>query len=145
MIGLLQRVTHASVAVNGDVIASINTGLLVLVGVEKADTEQQAIRLYEKLIAYRVFPDEQDKMNLSLKDINGSLLLVPQFTLAADTHKGLRPGFSNAADPEYGKQLFEFLINHAREQFKNVDTGIFGADMQVSLLNNGPVTFWLQT
>jgi D-tyrosyl-tRNA(Tyr) deacylase len=145
MIGLLQRVTHASVAVNGDVIASINTGLLVLVGVEKADTEQQAIRLYEKLIAYRVFPDEQDKMNLSLKDINGSLLLVPQFTLAADTHKGLRPGFSNAADPEYGKQLFEFLINHAREQFKNVETGIFGADMQVSLLNNGPVTFWLQT
>lgn len=145
MIGLLQRVTHASVTIEGDIVASINTGLLVLVGIEKTDTEQQARRLFEKLIAYRVFADADDKMNLSLQDINGGLLLVPQFTLAAETGKGLRPGFSNAAAPEAGKQLFELLIGHAREHYAKVETGVFGADMQVSLNNDGPVTFWLQT
>lgn len=144
MIGLLQRVTHASVTINGDVVASINKGLLILVGIEKNDTDQHAERLFEKLIAYRVFADNQDKMNLSLKNINGDLLLVPQFTLAADTQKGLRPSFSNAAPPERGKKIFEFLINHACEQFSNVQTGVFGADMQVDLTNDGPVTFWLQ-
>lgn len=145
MIGLLQRVTHASVTINGDVIVAINKGLLVLVGIEKNDSDQHAIRLFEKLIAYRVFADDQDKMNLSLKNINGGLLLVPQFTLAADTQKGLRPSFSNAAPPEHGKKIFEFFIHHAREQYAHVQTGIFGADMQVNLTNDGPVTFWLQT
>jgi len=145
MIGLLQRVTQAKVIIDGDTVASINTGLLVLVGVEKNDSEKQAQRLFEKLIAYRVFPDDQDKMNLSLRDINGDLLLVPQFTLAADTQKGLRPSFSNAAPPESSKQLFEYLIDYARQQFDNIETGVFGADMQVSLNNDGPVTFWLQS
>lgn len=145
MIGLLQRVTHASVTVDGDVVAAIDTGLLVLVGIEKDDSEQKAIRLFEKLIAYRVFPDNQGKMNLSLDNIQGGLLLVPQFTLAADTRKGLRPSFSNAAPPAEGKQIFDFLNNHARQHFEKVETGIFGADMQVDLTNDGPVTFWLQT
>ncbi len=144
MIGLLQRVTHASVTINGDVIVSINKGLLVLVGIEKNDSNQHAERLFEKLIAYRVFADDQDKMNLSLKNINGDLLLVPQFTLAANTQKGLRPSFSSAAPPEHGKKIFEYLINHARGQYSNVQSGIFGADMQVGLTNDGPVTFWLQ-
>lgn len=145
MIGLLQRVTQAKVTVDGDTVAAINTGILVFVGVEKNDSEKQARRLFEKLIAYRVFPDDQDKMNLSLQDINGGLLLVPQFTLAADTRKGLRPSFSSAAAPELGKQLFEYLVEHARQQFNKVETGIFGANMQVSLNNDGPVTFWLRT
>lgn len=145
MIGLLQRVTHASVTINGDQVAVINTGLLVLIGVEKNDSEQQAERLFEKIIAYRVFPDEQNKMNFSLKDINAGLLLVPQFTLAANTQKGLRPSFSNAAPPDEGQRIFDYLIHHARQQFKHIETGVFGADMQVSLNNDGPVTFWLQT
>ncbi len=145
MIGLLQRVTQANVTIEGDIVASINTGLLVLIGVEKLDSETKAQRLFDKLICYRVFADNQDKMNLSLQDINGGLLLVPQFTLAADTQKGLRPGFSNAAAPELGKQLFEYLVAYARQQFTSVETGVFGANMQVSLINDGPVTFWLKT
>ena len=144
MIGLLQRVSNASVVVANDTIASIDTGLLVLVGIEKPDTEQYAERLLDKLLAYRVFADDQDKMNLSLKDIDGDLLLVPQFTLLADTRKGLRPGFSNAAPPEQGQVLFDYLVNHARENYTRIETGQFGADMKVSLTNNGPVTFWLQ-
>ena len=144
MIGLLQRVTEAKVTVDGDIIAAINTGLLVLIGVEKNDSEQKAQRLFEKLIAYRIFPDDLDKMNLSLRDINGGLLLVPQFTLAADTQKGLRPSFSRAATPELGKQLFDYLVDHARQHFANVAAGVFAADMQVGLNNDGPVTFWLQ-
>jgi len=144
MIGLLQRVTQAQVTIDGDTVASINAGLVVLVGIEKNDSEKQTQRLFEKLIGYRVFPDVQDKMNLSLRDIKGGLLLVPQFTLAADTQKGLRPSFSNAAAPELGKQLFEYLISYARQQFTNVETGVFGANMQVSLVNDGPVTFWLK-
>lgn len=145
MIGLLQRVTQASVTVDGESIGSINTGLLVLIGIEKNDSEKDAERLFEKIISYRVFVDDDDKMNLSLKDIQGSLLLVPQFTLAANTQKGLRPSFSDAATPVLAKQLFEFLIGHAREQYTTIETGKFGADMQVSLNNDGPVTFWLQT
>lgn len=144
MIGLLQRVTQAHVTIDGDTVASINTGLLVLIGIEKNDSEKQAQRLFEKLIGYRVFPDEQNKMNLSLQDIKGDLLLVPQFTLAADTQKGLRPSFSNAAAPELGKQLFKYLINYAHQQFASVGAGVFGANMQVSLVNDGPVTFWLK-
>lgn len=145
MIGLLQRVTQASVTIDGNTVASINTGLLVLVGIEKNDSEKNAERLFEKIISYRVFADNEDKMNLSLQDINGELLLVPQFTLVAETKKGLRPSFSDAAPPELAKQLFEFLIKHAREQYTSIETGVFGADMQVGLTNDGPVTFWLQT
>jgi D-tyrosyl-tRNA(Tyr) deacylase len=144
MIGLLQRVTQAQVTIDGDIVASINTGLLVLVGVEKNDSDKQAQRLFEKIINYRVFPDDQDKMNLSLQDIKAELLLVPQFTLAANTEKGLRPSFSGAAAPELGKQLFETLISYAREHYANVEIGVFGANMQVSLINDGPVTFWLK-
>ena len=145
MIGLLQRVTQANVTIEGDIVASINTGLLVLIGVEKLDSETKAQRLFDKLICYRVFADNQDKMNLSLQDINGGLLLVPQFTLAADTQKGLRPGFSNAAAPELGKQLFEYLVAYARQQFTSVETGVFGANMQVSLINDGPVTITIDS
>lgn len=144
MIGLLQRVTHASVTINHDVVASINKGLLVFVGVEKSDTEKNAERLIDKLIDYRVFADEHDKMNLSLKDVEGDLLLVPQFTLPADTRKGLRPSLSNAAPPELGKALFDYLMNYAHQNYAVIESGVFGADMQVSLNNDGPVTFWLQ-
>ena len=145
MIGMLQRVTQASVTINGDVAASINTGLLVFIGIEKNDSESNAERLFEKIISYRVFADDEDKMNLSLQDVQGSLLLVPQFTLPADTRKGLRPSFSDAAPPELAKQLFNFLIDHARGKYTTVEAGVFGADMKVSLINDGPVTFWLQT
>ena len=145
MIGLLQRVTHASVTIDDNIVTSINSGLLVFIGIEKSDSELQARQLIKKIISYRVFADDEGKMNLSLKDINGGLLLVPQFTLAADTRKGLRPGFSDAAPPDQGKQLFDFLTDFAHEQYSMVETGIFGADMQITLNNNGPVTFWLQT
>ena len=144
MIGLLQRVTRANVTIEDKTVARINTGLLVLVAIEKTDTQQQAERLFDKIISYRVFPDSDDKMNLSLKDISGGLLLVPQFTLAADTGKGLRPSFSSAAPPAHGQPLFDYLMDHARCHFENVQGGVFGADMQVGLVNNGPVTFWLQ-
>lgn len=144
MIGLLQRVTQASVSVDGQVVGAIERGLMVLVGVERNDTETQADRLLQRLLGYRVFPDAEDKMNLSLKDVQGGLLLVPQFTLAADTRKGARPSFSSAASPELGQQLFDYLITQARSEHSTVATGQFGADMQVTLTNDGPVTFWLQ-
>ena len=145
MIGLLQRVSHASVAVGDQVIGKIERGLLVLVGVEKADDEAKADRLLERLLSYRVFPDAEDKMNLSVTDINGALLLVPQFTLAADTNKGTRASFTSAAPPQDGKRLFDYLVDKAQQSSIKTQTGQFGADMQVSLLNDGPVTFWLQT
>jgi D-tyrosyl-tRNA(Tyr) deacylase len=126
-------------------VAAIGRGLLVLVGVERNDDEGRADRLLERLLGYRVFPDEAGKMNLSVRDIGGGLLLVPQFTLAADTSTGMRPGFSPAADPEHGQRLFEHLYGRARERHTPVETGRFGADMQVSLVNDGPVTFWLKT
>lgn len=144
MIGLLQRVTQASVNIDNTTVASINAGLLVLIGIEKNDTQSNAEKLFDKIINYRVFADSEDKMNLSLKDTNAGLIFVPQFTLAADTQKGLRPSFSNAAAPNQAKPLFDYLIEHAREQFNAVGSGVFGADMQVSLVNDGPVTFWLQ-
>jgi D-tyrosyl-tRNA(Tyr) deacylase len=144
MIGLLQRVTTASVTVDGDVVGAIERGLLVLVGVERADTEAQADRLLARLLGYRVFPDAEGKMNLSLQDVRGGLLLVPQFTLAADTRKGMRPSFSGAATPEQGRVLFQYLLTRARDHHPTVAAGRFGADMQVSLINDGPVTFWLQ-
>lgn len=145
MIGLLQRVTQASVKVNDEIVGQIDAGLLVLVGVQKHDNEQSAARLLERLLGYRVFPDKEGKMNLSLTDINGGLLLVPQFTLAADTKKGMRPSFSSAAPPELGEQLFNELVEIARMQHQNVATGQFGADMKVALVNDGPVTFNLET
>ncbi len=145
MIGLLQRVTEARVVVANETIGEIGTGLLVLVGVEKGDIQAQADRLLERLLGYRVFADEDDKMNLSLRDMGGGLLLVPQFTLAADTQKGARPSFSSAAVPEDGKRLFEYFLNQAQNSHSHVASGQFGANMQVSLVNDGPVTFWLQT
>jgi D-aminoacyl-tRNA deacylase len=144
MIGLIQRVSEASVKVEGSIVGQIGRGLLVLVGIEKQDDSACAQRLLERILTYRVFPDEQGKMNLSLADIGGELLLVPQFTLAADTHKGTRPSFSSAAAPEKGVGLFAYFVKTARERHGKVETGVFGADMEVSLVNDGPVTFWLQ-
>jgi D-aminoacyl-tRNA deacylase len=145
MIALLQRVTKASVAIEGATVASIRHGLLVLVGVRPADDESAAARLLDRLLKYRVFADTGGKMNLSLTQVAGGLLLVPQFTLAADTRKGLRPGFSTAAAPEVGRPLFEFLVAAARKQQPTVECGVFGANMQVSLVNDGPVTIWLES
>lgn len=144
MIGLLQRVSSAQVSVNSNIIAGIETGLLVLIGIEKGDTQRQADRLLDKLLGYRVFPDKGGKMNLSLSQINGGLLLVPQFTLPAETKKGMRPSFSSAATPEMGEILFEYLLLSAKQKHAIVVSGHFGTDMQVSLTNDGPVTFWLQ-
>jgi D-tyrosyl-tRNA(Tyr) deacylase len=144
MIGLIQRVSEASVVVEGHTVGQIGRGLLVLVGVEKHDDETTAQRLFERLLGYRVFPDAEGKMNLSLTDIGGELLLVPQFTLAADTHKGTRPSFSSAASQELGAELFDYFVTAARKSHPKVATGVFGADMKVSLINDGPVTFWLQ-
>jgi len=143
VIGLLQRVSQAQVTVAGKQIGCIERGLLVLVGMEREDTETKAERLLERILTYRVFPDANDRMNLSLRDIGGGLLLVPQFTLAADTRSGTRPGFSTAAAPELGLQLFDYLLQRAWESHCCVQSGRFGADMQVSLINDGPVTFWL--
>lgn len=145
MIGLLQRVSRASVSVDGRVVGEIGPGLCVLVGVEAGDTDADAHRLTERLLAYRVFPDARGRMNLSLADTGGGLLLVPQFTLAADTAKGNRPSFSPAAPPEMGELLFSRLVTSARSAHPAVATGEFGANMQVALVNDGPVTFWLQT
>lgn len=144
MIGLLQRVSRADVTVDGDIIAEIGAGLLVLIGVERGDTEAQAARLLERLLAYRVFADPQGRMNLSVADAGGSLLLVPQFTLAADTGKGNRPGFSRAADPARGRELYDRMVRLAEASGVPVASGRFGARMRVNLSNEGPVTFWLQ-
>jgi len=145
MIALLQRVVEAGVQVGGQQVASIGPGLLALVGVRPNDDESSTQRLLSRLLQYRIFGDETGKMNLSLSQVQGELLLVPQFTLAADTHKGLRPGFSTAAPPEQGRQLFDFLVQSARAQHGRVETGVFGAHMRVSLTNDGPVTFWLES
>lgn len=144
MIGLLQRVSSAQVQVDGQCVGEIGHGLLVLVGVEPEDRESVADRLLERLLGYRVFSDTDGKMNLSLSDTGGGLLLVPQFTLAADTRKGTRPGFSTAAPPDLAQHLFAYICQQATTAYSDVEAGVFGADMQVSLVNNGPVTFWLQ-
>jgi D-tyrosyl-tRNA(Tyr) deacylase len=144
MLGLLQRVSSASVVVAGEEIAAIDQGLLILVGVEKGDAESQAERLAERLLNFRVFADAAGKMNLSVLDTKGGILLVPQFTLAADTSSGNRPGFSSAADPETGQRLFKHLLSAVQQRCENVATGRFGANMRVSLCNEGPVTFSLQ-
>jgi len=139
----VQRVSSANVHIDGEEVAAIGKGVLALVGVERGDSEAEAQRLAERVVAYRIFADAQGKMNLSLKDIGGELLAVPQFTLAADTNSGLRPSFSSAASPAEGEALFIKFEEKAAETV-HVATGRFGADMQVSLVNDGPVTFWLQ-
>lgn len=144
MIALIQRVTEARVEVGGETIGSIGRGILALVGVERGDAEAQAERLAERVLGYRIFPDAAGKMNLSLLDIGGELLAVPQFTLAADTKTGTRAGFSTAAQPEEGRRLFERFVFLSRQKHPGVKTGNFGADMKISLVNDGPVTFWLQ-
>ncbi|MBK9325424.1 MAG: D-tyrosyl-tRNA(Tyr) deacylase [Hydrogenophilales bacterium] len=144
MIGLLQRVAAASVKVEGAVVGAIGPGLLVLVGVEKGDGETQADRLLERLLGYRVFSDDQGRMNRSLVEVGGGLLLVSQFTLAADTNKGARPSFSSAAPPDEGRRLFDYLVKQARAAHPDVATGAYGAHMEVALVNDGPVTFWLR-
>jgi len=144
VIGLLQRVSQARVEVEGECVGAIGPGLLVLVGVERGDTETQAERLLQRLLGYRVFADPEGRMNLSVADTDGGLLLVPQFTLAADTAQGMRPSFTPAAPPAEGERLFDHLLARAREHHPRVAAGRFGADMQVSLTNDGPVTFWLQ-
>ncbi|MBJ7314163.1 D-aminoacyl-tRNA deacylase [Rugamonas sp. CCM 8940] len=144
MIALLQRVSGASVVVDGACIGAIDAGLMVLLCAERADTEKEADALLNKLLGYRVFADAAGKMNLSLTDVAGGLLLVPQFTLAADTKSGTRPSFTPAASPQDGLRLFEHFVGRARARHAEVATGRFGADMKVSLTNDGPVTFWLQ-
>lgn len=143
MIGLIQRVSSAKLEVEEQVVGQIERGILLLFGVEKEDTTAKAERLLERVLGYRIFPDEAGKMNLSLRDIKGGLLIVPQFTLPADTHKGMRPSFTPAAAPEKGKALFDYFYELAKQKHSLVNKGIFGADMQVSLINDGPVTFWL--
>jgi D-aminoacyl-tRNA deacylase len=145
MIGLLQRVSSARVEVGGLTLGAIDRGLLVLVGVQRGDDAVRAERLLERLLGYRVFPDAHGRTNLSLRDIGGGLLLIPQFTLAADTRKGTRASFTPAAPPELGADLFGVLAARARAVHTRVETGRFGADMQVSLVNDGPVTFWIET
>ena len=145
MIALIQRVTEASVSVSSEVVGSIGPGLLALVAVQPGDDESVADRMLERVLGYRVFDDGEGRMNRSLVDMGGELLLVSQFTLAADTRKGTRAGFSTAADPATGERLFEYLVNKARATSTRVATGRFGALMQVSLVNDGPVTFWLES
>ena len=144
MIGLLQCVSRASVEVEGREVAAIGNGLLVLIGVERGDTEAKAERLLERLLAYRVFANGDGGMNLDIQQTGGGLLLVPQFTLAADTHKGNRPSFTPAAAPEIGERLFRYLCEQAERRYAHTRRGIFGAYMRIALVNEGPVTFWLQ-
>lgn len=144
MIALIQRVTQAKVDIAGETVGAINQGLLVLLGVEKDDNEQKAKRLCEKVCGYRIFSDENDKMNLNVQQVQGSLLVVSQFTLAAETQKGMRPGFSNGAPPELAKTLYHYFVEQCQQQGLDTQTGQFAADMQITLTNDGPVTFWLQ-
>lgn len=144
MITILQRVTQASVTVEQQVIGRIGLGIMALVAVERHDSRQQADRLLERILNYRIFADTDDKMNLSLRDIQGQLLLVPQFTLAANTDKGNRPSFAASADPAFGREMFAYLQQQALQQLPDCQFGQFGADMQVALINNGPVTFTLR-
>lgn len=144
MLTIIQRVTEACVVINDQVIGKIDQGIMALVAIEKADTENEANRLLEKILKYRIFSDDNDKMNLSLRDINGGLLIVPQFTLAANTQSGNRPSFSPAASPEKGAALFSYFCQQATAKYPAAEFGEFGADMKVSLVNDGPVTFTLK-
>ncbi len=144
MIALLQRVTQAKVEVDGRAVGEISQGLLAFIGVERGDSENTGARLLQRVLGYRVFEDDAGRMNRSVQNIAGGLLLVPQFTLAADTNTGMRPSFTSAAEPAIGEPLFDFILEHARAKHDTVAAGVFGADMQVTLTNDGPVTFWLQ-
>lgn len=144
MIGLIQRVSEASVMINGETVASIGAGIMLLLGVEKEDDQVKADRLLQRVLNYRIFPDGNGKMNRSLLNKQYQLLVVPQFTLPADTKKGNRPGFSSAAPPELGKELFAYFCQQIEAQMGVLQCGVFGADMKVGLVNDGPVTFWLQ-
>ena len=144
MIALIQRVTLASVAVGGETVGAIGPGILALIGVERGDSEAEAARLAERVLGYRIFADAAGRMNLSVKDVKGGLLTVPQFTLVADTNSGTRPSFSSGAPPGVGEKLFLSFVEKAKALHGSVQTGRFGADMKVSLVNDGPVTFWLQ-
>ncbi|HTM64182.1 MAG TPA: D-aminoacyl-tRNA deacylase [Gammaproteobacteria bacterium] len=143
MIGLIQLVNHANVMQNNMQIGAINRGILALIGIEKADNETSAEKLIDRILDYRIFTDDAGKMNLNLKSIDGGLLLVPQFTLVAETNKGTRPGFSKGMSPQEGSVLFAYLANYAKKIYSNVETGKFGVNMQVTLCNDGPVTFIL--
>ena len=145
MLALIQRVTSASVSIGGSAAGSINQGLVLLLGIEKEDTEQQADRLLHKVLAYRVFADAEGKMNLSVRDVKGGVLVVSQFTLAASTDKGLRPGFSSAKAPAEAERLYDYFLKSVRAEHAVVEAGRFGADMQVALVNDGPVTFLLKS
>lgn len=145
MIALLQRVTEARVIVDGEIVGAVGTGLLVFIAVQAEDGESQVRRMCERLLGYRIFADEAGRMNRSLSDIGGGLLLVPQFTLAAETAKGMRPSFTSAASPEHGRKWFEFLVEAARAAHAQVETGRFGAHMQVQLVNDGPASFILRS
>lgn len=144
MIGLLQRVSTASVTIDGEKVAAIGRGLLVLVGFQREDDESRLDRFVQRILHYRVFPDAEGRMNLDVRAIDGAVLLVPQFTLAADTRSGHRPSFTPAAPPERGRQLFDQLVERCAAAWPATRTGRFGADMQVALVNDGPVTFWLE-
>jgi D-tyrosyl-tRNA(Tyr) deacylase len=145
MIALIQRVSRAEVRVDERIVGAIGQGIAALIGVRRADNEADAERLLERLLGYRIFSDAQDRMNVDVRAVNGGLLLVPQFTLAADTARGMRPGFSTAAPPEEARRLFDYLVTKALEAYPRVAQGEFGAHMQLSLINDGPVTFWLET
>lgn len=144
MIGLIQRVSSAKVEIAGATVGKIEEGILLLLGIEKADTKEKADKLLQRILNYRIFEDDTGRMNLSLNTIKGDLLVVSQFTLAADTKKGLRPSFSSAASPNVGKSLYEYFLSQSKQTNLLVQSGEFGANMQVSLVNDGPVTFWLQ-
>jgi len=144
MIALLQRVTSASVVVDNIKIADANAGVLVFLAVQKQDTERTAKQMQQRILAYRMFADDDNKMNRNICEINGDILVVPQFTLAANTNKGLRPNFSSAATPDHGKRLFDYFLDKLKAEYARVSSGKFAADMQVHLVNDGPVTFWLE-
>lgn len=144
MLGLIQRVKNASVTVNEEIVGEIEQGILLLLGIQKTDTEETANKLIDKLLAYRIFADAENKMNCNLQQIDGGVLVVSQFTLAADTKKGLRPSFSSAAPPAQAQALYDYFVQQLRSKHNKVATGIFAADMQVALVNDGPVTFMLE-
>lgn len=145
MLALLQRTKYAQVSVNKKIIGQIKQGILVFIGIEKPDVIKNADRLIERILGYRIFSDAKERMNLSVQDINGGVLLVPQFTLAADTKKGMRPSFTPAADPDKGRQLFDYLVTKSKQIYPHIEQGEFGAHMQIELCNDGPVTFLLKT
>ncbi|MFK7814852.1 MAG: D-aminoacyl-tRNA deacylase [Gammaproteobacteria bacterium] len=144
MIALLQRVLNASVEIDGDKIAAVNRGVLVFLAIQKQDTEKSTLLMQQRILNYRMFADENDKMNKSVKEVSGDILVVPQFTLAADTTKGLRPNFSTAATPDHGKRMFDYFLDKLKADYAKVSSGKFAADMQIHLVNDGPVTFWLE-